>query len=124
MPSILVLDWAAAGPENPRTKVTSSTVRTTVGCIGPPQMRCSGQEASVFVAPAVKWRGQRLKGVSPHGHSTRDRACRLNTMSAEDASQGFDQRKAESFAGRILSALNNGALCLMMSVGHRTGLFD
>jgi hypothetical protein len=25
---------------------------------------------------------------------------------------------------RFLTALNNGALCLMVSVGHRTGLFD
>ena len=31
---------------------------------------------------------------------------------------------AEDFAGRLLGALNDGALCLMVSVGHRTGLFD
>jgi ubiquinone/menaquinone biosynthesis C-methylase UbiE len=31
---------------------------------------------------------------------------------------------AEDFAGRLLTTLNNGALCLMVSVGHRTGLFD
>jgi ubiquinone/menaquinone biosynthesis C-methylase UbiE len=36
----------------------------------------------------------------------------------------FDQAKADAFAGRILTALNHGALCLMASVGHRTGLFD
>jgi hypothetical protein len=36
----------------------------------------------------------------------------------------FDSTKAEAFAGRIVTALNNGALCLMMSIGHRTGLFD
>jgi 2-polyprenyl-3-methyl-5-hydroxy-6-metoxy-1,4-benzoquinol methylase len=36
----------------------------------------------------------------------------------------FDSTKAEAFAGRIVAALNNGALCLMMSIGHRTGLFD
>jgi ubiquinone/menaquinone biosynthesis C-methylase UbiE len=36
----------------------------------------------------------------------------------------FDPRKAEAFAGRLLSALNDGALCLMASIGHRTGLFD
>jgi 2-polyprenyl-3-methyl-5-hydroxy-6-metoxy-1,4-benzoquinol methylase len=36
----------------------------------------------------------------------------------------FDSTKAEAFAGRIITALNNGALCLMMSIGHRTGLFD
>ena len=28
------------------------------------------------------------------------------------------------FAGRLLTALNHGALCLMFSIGHRTGLFD
>ena len=37
---------------------------------------------------------------------------------------GFDQQKAEAFAGRLLTALNDGALCLMASIGHRTGLFD
>jgi ubiquinone/menaquinone biosynthesis C-methylase UbiE len=36
----------------------------------------------------------------------------------------FDQQKAEAFASRLLAALNNGALCLMASIGHRTGLFD
>ncbi|HEY5617178.1 MAG TPA: class I SAM-dependent methyltransferase [Vicinamibacterales bacterium] len=35
-----------------------------------------------------------------------------------------DRAKAEAFAGHLLTALNNGALCLMASVGHRTGLFD
>jgi 2-polyprenyl-3-methyl-5-hydroxy-6-metoxy-1,4-benzoquinol methylase len=38
--------------------------------------------------------------------------------------QGVDGAKAEAFAGRLLTALNDGALCLMVSVGHRTGLFD
>ena len=36
----------------------------------------------------------------------------------------FDRAKAEAFAGELLSALNHGALCLMVSIGHRTGLFD
>ncbi len=36
----------------------------------------------------------------------------------------FDPKKAEAFADQLLTALNNGALCLMVSVGHRTGLFD
>ena len=36
----------------------------------------------------------------------------------------FDPKRAEAFAGRVLSALNDGSLCLMISVGHRTGLFD
>ena len=36
----------------------------------------------------------------------------------------FDPAKAEAFAERLLAALNGGALCLMASIGHRTGLFD
>ena len=36
----------------------------------------------------------------------------------------FDSKRAEAFAGRLLQALNDGALCLMVSIGHRTGLFD
>jgi ubiquinone/menaquinone biosynthesis C-methylase UbiE len=45
-------------------------------------------------------------------------------MAAEHVRPDFDPAKAEAFAGRFLAALNNGALCLMVSVGHRTGLFD
>jgi ubiquinone/menaquinone biosynthesis C-methylase UbiE len=45
-------------------------------------------------------------------------------MSTRDARSHFDQAKAEAFAGKVLTALNHGALCLMVSVGHRTGLFD
>ena len=36
----------------------------------------------------------------------------------------FDPAKASAFSGRFLTALNHGALCLMVSIGHRTGLFD
>jgi 2-polyprenyl-3-methyl-5-hydroxy-6-metoxy-1,4-benzoquinol methylase len=36
----------------------------------------------------------------------------------------FDAERAEAFAGRILDLLNSGALAVMVSVGHRTGLFD
>jgi 2-polyprenyl-3-methyl-5-hydroxy-6-metoxy-1,4-benzoquinol methylase len=36
----------------------------------------------------------------------------------------FDASKAAGFAERLLGALNDGALCLMVSIGHRTGLFD
>jgi hypothetical protein len=36
----------------------------------------------------------------------------------------FDSAKAQAFAGKFINALNNGALCLMTSIGHRTGLFD
>jgi 2-polyprenyl-3-methyl-5-hydroxy-6-metoxy-1,4-benzoquinol methylase len=36
----------------------------------------------------------------------------------------FDSARAEAFAGRLLNAFNEGALCLMVSIGHRAGLFD
>ena len=45
-------------------------------------------------------------------------------MSTELAQGAFDRAMADAFAARFLSALNDGALCLMASIGHRTGLFD
>lgn len=45
-------------------------------------------------------------------------------MTAPQAQTDFDSAKAEAFASRVLTILNDGALCLMISVGHRTGLFD
>src|SRR5258708_26155720 len=36
----------------------------------------------------------------------------------------YDSAKANGFAERLLRTLNEGALCLMISVGHRTGLLD
>ncbi len=38
--------------------------------------------------------------------------------------QTLDQTKAEAFAQRMLDILNSGAIALMTSIGHRTGLFD
>lgn len=45
---------------------------------------------------------------------------------SEAASPGssVESNKAEAFAARMLGALNDGALCLMASLGHRTRLFD
>ncbi|MBE0617354.1 MAG: methyltransferase domain-containing protein, partial [Proteobacteria bacterium] len=45
-------------------------------------------------------------------------------MQQKEKHQACDADKAEAFAGRLLSALNDGALCLATSIGHRTGLFD
>jgi ubiquinone/menaquinone biosynthesis C-methylase UbiE len=45
-------------------------------------------------------------------------------MLLNEESSRFDQAKAGLFAERLLNVLNDGALCLMLSVGHRTGLFD
>jgi hypothetical protein len=36
----------------------------------------------------------------------------------------FDNAKANAFAGKLLEILNGGCLSLMISVGHKTGLFD
>jgi 2-polyprenyl-3-methyl-5-hydroxy-6-metoxy-1,4-benzoquinol methylase len=38
--------------------------------------------------------------------------------------QLIDQTKAEAFAERLLDMLNSGAIAIMTSIGHRTGLFD
>ncbi len=45
-------------------------------------------------------------------------------MSMAQQDSAFDSAKAEAFAGQFLAAVNHGALCLMASIGHRTGLFD
>ena len=36
----------------------------------------------------------------------------------------FDQPKAEAFAETIAATVNSGAVAVMLSIGHRTGLFD
>jgi len=36
----------------------------------------------------------------------------------------YDSDRAEAFAGRMLEMLNSAAIAVMISVGHRTGLFD
>lgn len=36
----------------------------------------------------------------------------------------FDAQKAEAFAGTMIDTLNKSSLALMISIGHRTGLFD
>jgi 2-polyprenyl-3-methyl-5-hydroxy-6-metoxy-1,4-benzoquinol methylase len=36
----------------------------------------------------------------------------------------LDQQQAEAFAERMIGTLNEGALAVMTSIGHRTGLFD
>jgi SAM-dependent methyltransferase len=40
------------------------------------------------------------------------------------STQELDAERAEAFAGRVMQVVNDGMLSLMMSVGHRTGLFD
>ncbi len=45
-------------------------------------------------------------------------------MSVPQRMVKFDPAKAEAFAGKFLEVLNHGSLCVMASIGHRTGLFD
>ncbi len=45
-------------------------------------------------------------------------------MAHAAAQTQFDKARAEDFASRLVTTLNDGALCLMASIGHRTGLFD
>ncbi len=40
------------------------------------------------------------------------------------ATPPFDLAKAEAFAGQMVGIINSGAIALMTSIGHRTGLFD
>jgi len=39
-------------------------------------------------------------------------------------SKTIDTRKSEAFADKLMDVMNGGALALMTSIGHRTGLFD
>ena len=47
------------------------------------------------------------------------------TMSLQNgAAAAFDGARVKAFEERLVDILNAGALSLMLSVGHRTGLFD
>jgi ubiquinone/menaquinone biosynthesis C-methylase UbiE len=48
----------------------------------------------------------------------------MGSMSDSLDRPAFDSAKADAFSGRLLRALNDGALCLMIAIGHRVGLFD
>jgi 2-polyprenyl-3-methyl-5-hydroxy-6-metoxy-1,4-benzoquinol methylase len=48
----------------------------------------------------------------------------MSLMSGAEKKPELDSAKAQAFADRLLGVLNDGALCLMIAVGHRVGLFD
>lgn len=48
----------------------------------------------------------------------------MNGTATAMLDRSFDETKAEAFAERFMTALNESALVVMISVGHRTGLFD
>lgn len=45
-------------------------------------------------------------------------------MTTEPSVTQVNSAKADDFSNRLLTILNHSSLCLMISVGHRTGLFD
>jgi len=45
-------------------------------------------------------------------------------VTSENNQKPFDTGQAEAFSEKLLTALNYGSLALMMSIGHRTGIFD
>jgi len=46
------------------------------------------------------------------------------TTATVTALDRFDTERATAFADRVVGMLNDGAIALMTSIGHRTGLFD
>ena len=54
----------------------------------------------------------------------RARRAPARTPRTGEAEMACDPARAERFAAKMLGALNGAALGLMISIGHRTGLFD
>ena len=48
----------------------------------------------------------------------------MRQLGMPDTETSFDKDRARAFTSRMLGILNDGALSLMMSVGHKAGLFD
>lgn len=48
----------------------------------------------------------------------------IGNISEEKRVNEIDKVKSEAFTGRVLDILNSAALSFMISVGHRTGLYD
>jgi 2-polyprenyl-3-methyl-5-hydroxy-6-metoxy-1,4-benzoquinol methylase len=59
--------------------------------------------------------------VTSESLETTDSEVLIMTYAAQSQ---FDSARAQGFAERLLRALNDAALCLMVSIGHRSGLFD
>jgi len=56
--------------------------------------------------------------------NTKSGAISITQKLARAKVEDFDDAQAEAFADRMIEALNSAALALMISVGHRTKLFD
>ena len=75
------------------------------------------------VRPQYRSGGERLRTIDPILVGEREFQLAptiLEVHMAEEATV----TASEEFAERLMGVLNGGALALMLSVGHRTGLFD
>ena len=48
----------------------------------------------------------------------------MKEFGMEQITEEYDKDKARAFTQTMLGIMNGGALSLMMSIGHKTGLFD
>lgn len=48
----------------------------------------------------------------------------MNTLGLAQTTPAFDTATAEAFSARVAEMINSSAITLMLSVGHRSGLFD
>jgi len=48
----------------------------------------------------------------------------MSCVKAMDEMRHFDQAKADAFADGLIESLNRSSVCVMISIGHQTGLFD
>jgi SAM-dependent methyltransferase len=56
--------------------------------------------------------------------TTRAEVAAEAASTPDKLTQLFDEARGEAFAERMMAAINQSAVTLMISVGHRTGLFD
>ena len=109
----LLLGFFPAEPSGSRRDALRRRARPSSSCAeaGFAERRrstaCCGRDA--------RWRGCARRADRPG-----DR--RKEADHADDRTRRFED--ATAFAERVLGILNGGALALMISIGHRTGLFD
>ncbi|PXW52237.1 ubiquinone/menaquinone biosynthesis C-methylase UbiE [Chelatococcus asaccharovorans] len=60
------------------------------------------------------WRGDRTGSVT----------VSIENNTTQSGAASFDNARSEAFAERMMNSINEAAVTLMTSVGHRTGLFD
>lgn len=56
--------------------------------------------------------------------SSKEKTTTFSEMEASPGQVMLDSGKVNEFGARMLNLLNNGALTLMISIGHKTGLFE